>query len=238
MPGTDAAALLAREPLRGGFIVALRSRDESRGFLSLASRHATWARPSDEVILQAAAQVSNALENALLLERLEHGLEQEKRLTAQLESLMGLTQLPQGDITEAALARFLLERVIAALGAQGGFAVRIDGERLDVVASFGVSARMIQLARTMPASSFFFWQRLKASGGAAAFHLPLTDAARPGGAHTEEMSDRGVASYAVFPIRDSQQIVGALLCHFGEVGENQAQVDERAVEAVGRIVGT
>ena len=234
MPGTDVAALLAREPLRGGFIVALRSRDESRGFLSLASRHATWARPSDEVILQAAAQVSNALENALLLERLEHGLEQEQRLTAQLESLMGLTQLPQGEITEAALARFLLERVIAALGAQGGFAVRVDGERLDVVASFGVSPRMIQLARTMPASSFFFWQRLKASGGAAAFHLPLTDAALEG-THTGEMSERGVASYAVFPIRDGQQIVGALLCHFGE-NENRAQVDERAVEAVGRIV--
>ena len=235
MPGTDAAALLARETLRGGFIVALRSRDESRGFLSLASRHATWARPSDEVILQAAAQVSNALENALLLERLEHGLEQEQRLTAQLESLMGLTQLPQGEITEAALARFLLERVIAALGAQGGFAVRVDGEQMDVVASFGISSKMIELARTMPASSFFFWQRLKASGGAAAFHLPLTDAAREG-AHTEEMSDRGVASYAFFPIRDGQQIVGALLCHFGEANESRVQIDERAVEAVGRIV--
>ncbi len=235
MPGTDAAALLARETLRGGFIVALRSRDESRGFLSLASRHPTWARPSDEVILQAAAQVSNALENTLLLERLEDGLQQEKRLTAQIESLMGLTQLPQGEITETALTRFLLERVIAALGARGGFAVRVDGERMEVVASFGVGSRMTALARTMPASSFYFWRRLKTSGGEAAFHLPLSDASREG-ARTQEMSERGVASYAVFPIRDGQEIVGALLCHFGEAGDEGTQIDERAVEAVGRIV--
>jgi len=235
MPGSDVAALLARETLSAGFVVALSSRDESRGFLALGSRHATWARPSDEVVLQAAAQVSNALENALLLERFEHGLQQEQRLTAQLESLMGLTQLPQGEITEAALARFLLERVIAALGAQGGFAVRVEGNQLDVLASFGTPSKMIRLARSQPADSFYFWQRLKASGGAAAFHLPLTEAAHEG-ARTEQMTDRGISSYAVFPIRDGDQILGALLCHFGEATEGRAQIDDRAVEAVGRIV--
>ena len=235
LPGTDAATLLVRESLNAGFIVALRSRDESRGFLALGSRQATWARPSDEVILQAAAQVSNALENALLLERFERGLAQEQRLTAQLESLMGLTQLPQGEITEAALARFLLERVIAALGAQGGFAVRVDGEQLQVLASFGIAARMIRLTRSQPASSFYFWQRLKASGGAAAFHLPLAEAARDG-ARTDEMEDRGISSYAVFPIRDGDEILGALLCHFGNADGARAQIDDRAVEAVGRIV--
>ncbi|HEY5487971.1 MAG TPA: PAS domain S-box protein [Candidatus Limnocylindrales bacterium] len=235
MPGSDVAALLARETLSAGFVVALRSRDESRGFLALASRHATWARPSDEVILQAAAQVSNALENALLLERFEQGLEQEQRLTAQLESLMGLTQLPQGEITEAALARFLLKRVIAALGAQGGFAVRVEGNQLEVLASFGTPTKMIRLARSQPADSFYFWQRLKASGGAAAFHLPLTEVAHEG-AKTEQMTDRGISSYAVFPIRDGDKVLGALLCHFGEATEGRAQIDDRAVEAVGRIV--
>jgi PAS domain S-box-containing protein len=234
IPGSDAAAVPAREGLSAGFIVALRSRDQSRGFLALASRHATWARPSDEVILQAAAQVSNSLENTLLLERFEHGLQQEQRLTAQLESLMGLTQLPQGEITEAALARFLLERVIAALGAQGGFAVRVEDERLEVVASFGVSPKMIRQIRSRPANSFYFWQRLMASDGAAAFHLPLAEASREG-ASTDEMAERSVSSYAVFPIRDGSQILGALLCHFGE-NEGPAQIDDRAVEAVGRIV--
>ena len=235
LPGTHVAALLGRETLSVGFIVGLRSRDESQGFLALASRHATWARPSDEVILQAAAQLSNALENALLLERLEHGLAQEQKLTAQLESLMGLTQLPQGEITEAALAKFLLERVVAALGAQGGFAVRVDGEQLRVVASYGVAARMTDLTTSHPASSFYFWQRLKASAGAAAFHLRLADAARDG-AHTEEMEERGISSLAVFPISDGDAILGALLCHFGDAGMAPVQIDDRTVEAVGRIV--
>jgi PAS domain S-box-containing protein len=235
VPGTNAAALLVRETLSAGFIVGLRSRDESRGFLALASRHATWARPSDEVIRQAAAQVSNALENALLVERFEQSLEQEQRLTAQLESLMGLTQLPEGETTEAALARFLLERVIAALGAQGGVAVRVDGDQLEVLASFGISPRKVRLATSRPASSFYFWQRLKASGGAAAFHLPTSKAAQEG-AHVAEIANRGVSSSAVFPIRDGDEIVGALLCHFRNTDAARAPIDDRAIEAVGRIV--
>ena len=235
LPRNESGAALTREALGTGFIVALMSRDESRGFLALGSRHVAWARPSDEVILQAAAQVSNALENALLLERLEQGLEQEQKLTSKLESLMDLTQLPVGEITEAALARFLVERVVAALGADGGFAVRLADERLRVIASFGMSPKMLRIIESHPATYFYFWQRLKESGGAAAFHLPLAEAARADGA-TEWMAGRDVASFAVFPIREGDELLGALVCHFGKAAEDSPEIDSRTIEAVGRIV--
>ena len=94
------------------------------------------------------------------MERLERGLEQERRLTAQLETLMGLTLLPQGEIDESTLALFLLERVVGALGADGGLAVRASDDGFRVVASPRVPPGMSQALETRPASSFHFWQRL------------------------------------------------------------------------------
>src|SRR5450759_1320496 len=101
---------MARNGIETGFLVSLRVRDDPIGFLALGSRRTTWMRPRDEVVLQMASQVANALENARLMERLEHGLDQERRLTAQLETLMGLTLLPQGELDESTMAWFLLER--------------------------------------------------------------------------------------------------------------------------------
>ena len=75
-----------------------------------------------------AAETTNAIEKAQLMSRLEQGLDQERRLTAQLETLMGLTLLPQGEISEEAVAELLLDRIVAALGADSGVVVgAVDG---------------------------------------------------------------------------------------------------------------
>src|ERR1035437_7292267 len=106
---------MARDGVATGFLADMRVRDVSIGFLGLGAPRAAWLRPRDVVVLQLATQVANALENARLMERLEIGLGQERHLTAQLETLMGLTLLPQGDVSEAAVAQLLLERIISAL---------------------------------------------------------------------------------------------------------------------------
>ena len=230
----DVAGFLAKEQLTTGFLVDLRSRDESVGFLALGARRPAWGRPSDEAILQASAQVVSALENARLMERLGHGLEQERRLTAQLETLMGLTLLPQGETDENTLALFLLERVVGALGAEGGLAIRVAGpDRLRVVASLRVKSPMTHAIATRPAGSFDFWRRLTAYPGVGAFHQDLDPVAQ--GGDSQKMSDRGIASYAAFPIRDGEKVIGALLCYF-KGGEKVAASDERTIDAVGRIV--
>ncbi len=234
LAGTEMAGVLAKEGITTGFMVDLHSRDESVGFLALGARRPAWGRPGDEVILQAAAQVASALENARLMERLERGLEQERRLTAQLETLMGLTLLPQGEIDENTLASFLLERVVGALGADSGLAVRTSDDRFRVVASLRVRPSMVQAISTLPASSFDFWQRLTAYPGVGAFHQDM-DQLVPEDGDAEAMLARGAGSYAAFPIRDGEKAIGALMCYFATTDE-VAPAWDRTIDAVGRII--
>jgi PAS domain S-box-containing protein len=232
--GREIAATFAKEGLTTGFLVDLRSLDESVGFLALGARRPAWGRPSDEVILQAAAQVVSALENARLMERLEQGLKQERRLTTQLETLMGLTLLPQGEIDEGTLALFLLERVVGALGAEGGIALTVSDGRIRVVASHRSPSSMAAALEARPADEFHFWRRLTAQPGAGAFHQLLTDVAAEGG-RVDEMIAAGVSSYAVFPVRDGDRVIAAFLCYFRGSEETTA-ADSRTIETVGRII--
>jgi PAS domain S-box-containing protein len=230
-PSTQAA--FPREGLRTGFLVGLRSRDEVVGCLGLGSRNPAWCRPSDEVLLQAAALVSNGLENARLMERLEQGLEQERRLTTKLETLLDLTLLPQGEIKEEALARFLLEHVSQALGADGGMVMRESDRHLHVVAALNVPSAMGELIESTPANGLDFWVRLKAASGG--LHLPLRALAAPP-SDLDGMARAGIDSYAAFPIRDGNLLIGALMCLFSAASEATAQADDRTVDAVGRII--
>ena len=234
LKGTEVAAALAKEGLKTGFLVDLRSRDESIGFLGLGARRQAWGRPGDELILQAAAQVVSALENARLMERLEGGLEQERRLTAQLETLLGLTLLPQGEIDENTLASFLLERIVGALGADSGLAVRTSDDRFRVVASLRAQPSMVQAISTLPASSYDFWQRLTAYPGVGAFHQNM-DQLVPEDGDAEAMLAPGAVSYAAFPIRDGEKAIGALMCYFNTTDE-VAPAWDRTIDAVGRII--
>ncbi len=232
--GLDVASLVSKEGIMTGFLVPLRSRDESVGFMALGARNRAWGRPSDAVIFQAAAQVVGALESVRLMERLESGLEQEKHLTAQLERLMSLTLLPHGDISEEAMAQLLVERIVGALGAEGGFAVREEADRLRIIASFHMPAAMTTVAKSRPASSFGFWKRLLADPSAGAYRERTagTLSAEP---DRQPMVDRGVTSNAVFPLREGDRLLGAFLCFFSSPGE-ATDADDRNVEAVGRII--
>jgi two-component system NtrC family sensor kinase len=235
LAGTEAQAILTRSEIGTGFLVDLRVRDDSIGFLGLGSRRATWAQPRDEVIVQMASQVGNALENARLMERLEHGLNQERRLTAQLETLMGLTLLPHGDISEETIAQVLLERIVVALGADGGFVVRESGDRFRVVAARDLLESIRQTAELLPPDSFQFWRRLKSieHGGAFYDDFAVETDAQFG---PRRISAAGVSAQAVFPVREGDQLAGAFICFFSGSDEGRAQVDDRNVEAVGRII--
>jgi PAS domain S-box-containing protein len=230
---TDAGAIMARNGIAAGFMVDMRVRDDSIGFLGLGSRRAAWMRPRDEVVLQIASQVANALENARLLERLEMGLEQERHLTAQLETLMGLTLLPQGDVSEAAVAQLLLERIVSALGADSGCVLRENANRFRVVAEYEIPPGVVEVVEALPADEFHFWRRLLTRPGGGAFREPTSDAILEDRALEPLL--RLVTSRAVFPIREGDRLVGAFLCHFSRP-DTAGQADQRNIEAVGRII--
>jgi len=233
--GTEVASALAREGVATGFLVDLRAGDRSIGFLGLGSRRPDWARPADETVLQVASQIATAIENARLMERLELGLDQEKQLTAQLETLMSLTLLPQGNVSEEVISGILLERIVAALEANIGFVVRVTDDRFHVVASRNLPEPMRQMAESRPPDSFHFWRRLTSTEHGGAFQEPLRNAAgvEPG---VERMVASGITAHAVFPVRDGGRLVGAFLCYFTGTSQDTTPADDRNVEAVGRII--
>jgi len=231
--GAGAAASMSRDGIAAGFVVDMRVRDNSIGFLGLGSKRAAWMRPRDEVVLQMASQVANALENARLMERLEVGLDQERNLTAQLETLMGLTLLPQVEVGQEAVAQLLLERIVGALGADSGCVVREHANRFRVEAEYKTPPGVVDALESHPADEFSFWRRIQTRPGGGAFRVPLSETA---------MSDsqldpfrQMVSSMAVFPIAEPDRFGGAFLCYFSRL-DSAGQADERNIEAVGRIV--
>ena len=230
--GAEATAGMAREGIAAGFLVDMRVRDASIGFLGLGSRRAAWVKPRDEVILQVASQVASAVENARLMERLEVGLEQERHLTAQLETLIGLTLLPQEDTSEEAVAHLLLERIVSALGADGGCVLLENGNRFRVVAQHQVPQRVVTAFEAHPADAFYVWRSVLTRPAGSAFRLPMREATvgDPGLG-----PQRPVGSIAVFPMREADRLAGAFLCYF-PTSDTFSQADERTIEAVGRII--
>ncbi len=228
------AARLSADGLTSGQVVALRRRDEVVGYLALASRQPVWIGSGPDVVKEAAGQLVSALDNAQLLERLRLGLDEERHLTAQLEALMGLTLLPQGEADERAGAQFLLERVVDALGADGGFAVRVVDGDLDVIAAQGAAIRMARAVAARPATSFGFWRHLLDHPETGAFQMSVFECLVGEGAQANPELDDD-ATCAVSPLRESGRITGAFICHFAR-SPGSVSVDERTVDAVGRIV--
>jgi len=238
------AAEVAAEGLTSGQVISLRRQDETIGLLALASRSPVWVGAGPDLIGEAATQLVSALDNARLMERLRRGLEEERRLTGQLEALMGLTLLPQGEADERAGAQFLLDRVVAALGADGGFAVRLVDADLDVVAAQGAAIRMARAVAARPAESFAFWKRLLDHPEIGAFQMTaaelLGSGPPEGGLEVEaeaeaevEVEAEAEAACSVSPLREGGRVTGAFVCQFAPGPD---PVDERTLEAVGRIV--
>jgi PAS domain S-box-containing protein len=236
LEGSGLVEALQKDRVATGVLVDLRARDRSIGFLGLASARPGWARPADETILQVAAQIANAVENARLMERLEKGLAQERRLTSQLETLMSLTILPQGNVSEEAVAGALLERIMGALEANIGFVVHETDNRFQVVAERHLPDPMREMVEARPADSFDFWRHLGNTRDGRAFQESLAETARSEPA-VEAMISSGITGHAVFPVREGNRLSGAFLCYFTSSPEAPAvQTDDRSVEAVGRII--
>jgi PAS domain S-box-containing protein len=173
------------------------------------------------------------VDDARLMERLEMGLEQERHLTAQLETLMSLTLLPQGNVSEKAVAELLLERIGSALGADSGCVLRENGNRFRVVAQHKVPPGVAGAFEAHPANAFHFWRSLLTRPSGGAFRVPESESTL---ADPElDLFNRSFASLAVFPIRESARLVGAFLCYFSNT-DTVGQADERNIEAAGRII--
>jgi two-component system, NtrC family, sensor kinase len=232
-PGSGARHEAVHGPVTG-VLVELRAGDESIGFLGMGSQRPAWPRPSDRDLQAVAAQLAAAIEAVRLRDRLERGLMEERRLVGQLERLVGLTLLPTGEVDEATTAGLLLDRVVAALGADGGLVVREAGEHLQVLADVGLDAGMRRAIESIPPEILPMWSQFLGRNDDRAYYQRLADMTthHPG---LPGMIDVGIIAYAAFPLREDGRLYGAFVCYFMSEAL-AAQVDERNLEAVGRII--
>ena len=227
LAGQPGADLIRSLKLAGGLMVDLRVRDEVVGSLILGSRRHNWTRPPDGVILQVATQIANALENARYLE-------EERRVTAQLEAMMNLMRLPEGRVDEATIAQVLLGRIVGALGADSGIVIRNDNGRIRVLAMERQSDMMGSRLDGRPIEDVYSWRGLVERGGRA-FHISLAELAATDAA-IGRMVAAGVTSQTIFPLRHDDALIGAFICNFGATRERAGTLDERSLDAFGRII--
>src|SRR4029077_7957951 len=104
------------------------------GGLALGWRGAPRNEPSKGVLLQAAALIAAAIENARLIGLIEHGLAEERLLNRLLGAVVELTRLPTVSPAGEHPLEGLLAEVDAVIGATGSVLCEVDGEFLRPVA--------------------------------------------------------------------------------------------------------
>ena len=228
----DLQGALAADGVRHVMFVGLRMGGQLGGLLGLGWHGRTTSRPSNPVVLQAAALVANGLENARLVKRIEGVLELERSLTARLASLIELTRLPDDAADAGTLGQYLLERTIAALGADRGIVVRVVDGLFQPLAQTNLAESFERLRLDRPAEDWGFYRRFLA--GEAAFLSPIES-----GLVTEETLDAarrgGSNAYAAFPLRLDGRLDAVAIAFFPQAVED-LPLDDRTLEAIGRVL--
>ena len=271
--GTVVSTDLARAPLRPVVAEALRKRGIERirlvglrvhgelaGFIGLAWPADIRAAITDGVLIQAAAHISNALENARLLDELTRAVSDERSLSDQLAALQSLTSAGETASDLDGLARQTLEQVVAALGARGGgYALLSTSDRLPMVASIGSFEPFPGWRADGPAGQFDPVIHFRKGGNsflraydddfepaseAVLARKPKRGGDKSGAAESAPAGgDRaggsaeaptGLVAYAALPLRTGDQLAGVLLVSFDRPIERLG-VDPRALDAIARI---
>ena len=213
-------------------LVGLRIAGKVVGVLAVAWHAKLPGRVAESVLLPAAALVAVALQNALLVERLEETLASEQRLVEEQAALESLTQI--GETAEAFddLAERTLAQVTELLGARGAAYVLLQpGDNLRYVAWRGIPDEVERIARSRRASENQMVRALVAGGGAHVGTYTAEGISR----ETRELASReGWTAYGVIPIRVGKRLEGMIAVYFDRALTG-LRVDERGLDLVGRI---
>jgi PAS domain S-box-containing protein len=210
----------------------MRVRGRLTGLLGLGWRGEAPTGPSGPVLVQAAALVASALENARLLERVELGLALERRLTERLQTLVELTRLPDA-ADKATIARYLLDRISILLGATGGTVVEIADGQLRSLASIGDLAGLERLRERQRAATE--WMFVRAFEAGRPSFVESIDQGEVSAESVAIAEAEGFRSFAAIPIRDDGRLDSVLIALFAEPA-SELPIDERMLEAIGRVV--
>jgi PAS domain S-box-containing protein len=228
----DVRAAVIAEGIQHLVVVGLHLSGRLLGLLALGWRQPVANPPSKAIVLQAAALIAAAMENARLLEAVESGLAQERTLTRRFRALLELTRLPDA----APIDGLGLERLVAdigsIIGADSAIFARVDGDRLTSVAIHRVEPGHAEPLLDWPRIDLAVKARLKR--GHPTFITPT--APEPIGSEAAgEHLGAGYRTVAAFPIREDGRLT-ALLFSLFEAPIEELDIDERTLEAIGRVL--
>ncbi len=228
----EVRAVLLADGLHHLILVGLRVSGQLTGAIALGWRRPLRAEPSTTVVLQAAALVAAALENARLIAAVEHGLDEERLLTRRMRALVELTRLPGAGPPDDRTLDGLLADVDAVIGSAGSLYAEIDGDRLRPIAAANMDLDRIGPMMDAPLSSLPLAEQL--IQGRVSILLPIDEESATV-AGQAEARDRGFQSVAAFPIRDDERPVGLVFSLFHE-RVDELELDERTLDAIGRVL--
>ena len=228
----DVRAAVMAEGIHQLVIVGLRISGRLLGMLALGWRQPVASSPSKAILLQAAALIAAALENARLLEAVETGLVQERTLTRRFRALLELTRLPDAAPIDGLGLERLVGDIGSIIGADSAIFARLEGGQLVPVATDRVEPGLAEPLLNRPLVDASAMARLE--GGHPAFILPI----RPEPMGEEARSavlKAGYRTVAVFPIREDGRLTALLFSLFEQPVE-ELDIDERTLEAIGRVL--
>ena len=214
-------------------VVGLRVSGSMVGSLGLGYGQGPQTPVPTQLLLQAAALVAVNLQNARLVERLEHIVAAERRASEEQAALASLTQLADMASGLAGLADATLEQVVAFLRADGGaYGLLGPDDRLVHIGHLGVDRALIDHFAEIAASGMTPVRRFLAGEG------PYFQPVVPGGVRPATLAlaqERGFTAYASLPIRVADRLEGFVTVWFRRPVESIPWTDQ-TVAAISRIL--
>ena len=227
----DVKAIIRSLGLHWIVAVAISGRGGVGGILVLGWNRTLPEEPPDTLVVQAAAQLSAALENARLLEVLDARFQTAQAVSARLEALVGMSRLPEAGDVET-LARTVLGRLLANLGAAAGAVWRLVGDRWMQVAEIGLHPAVTRFHKDASAFGLAMW------GGTGEAYSPYIRPFESGSAGEASIRAAAAAGYtarAAFPFEEDGRVAMVLVLYFSGPAD-QIAIDDRTLEAIGRSV--
>ncbi len=215
-------------------LAGLSSAGRLSGVLGLGWRTRPKQRPSDAMMLQAAALTGAGLENARLVERLEQALAAEQRRADERAALQSLTLTAERAEQFEELAVRTVNQVGDLLDATGGsYAMLVPGDLHLRSSHVGVPPEIrtwTEAARVpeIPAINRFL-------AGEGPFVRQLA-AGTMDPERFEVVSRNGLTAYLAMPIRVEEELRGVLLLYFSKPIDDQT-FDDRTLRFISGILG-
>jgi len=230
----DIRAGIAAEGIEALMLAGLRTGGRLTGIFALGWPVAPPPRPGDAIVLQAAAMLGAALENARLVERLELALATERRLVEEQTALQSLTLVAESAEDFHVLAATTIRHIVRVMGADAGtYALISPSDRLVHSAYVGLSPEYVASADGVPASQMTLVRRISTEHGP---HVAPIDPSVMDPARQAVARSAGFRTYAALPVRVDDRLEAMIVIYFARPLDEVAY-DQRALEAMSQIAG-